>query len=341
MAQACPIWHEMAFCNAALAMATLPISDVDFLNTKRSLSLPTPVSKAILFLMVALLVASCAPIASVHAGNRLGVLAPFEGLYRRSGYNALAAVREALESAPDAWLPVALDTSRDPERAARKILAPRNTNAIVGPLTPNEAVLAYPALFGVDIHWLLPFAQVRGVPVAIDDPAWLTALVEQVATSVAPEYGVTRITIAGSDAILAIIQEDAVDAAFAAQLALPAAWIVSPEEVNDGDLVLWLGDAAEGVRFVSEVRAITPNAPVWLPIWAAGDIFVEHASVLPNWNWQGIQWGGWLPVDAQATESLTPVHAETLQVANVTRHAIADEAYDAGVWEFVSRPLQP
>ena len=69
-------------------------------------------------------------------------VAPFEGLYRRSGYAAWGAVRSAIDESPsDAidLLPVALDGTADAERTRRaiqKLLSDDSVKAIIGPLNP-------------------------------------------------------------------------------------------------------------------------------------------------------------------------------------------------------------
>jgi len=299
-------------------------------------------STATLILLFFLL-AGCAasPFTWIRTPSRIGLLAPFEGLYRQNGYNALAAMRGVVENDPGLKLPVALDTSRGAERAARKLLASRNSSAVVGPLTPAEAADARRALLGIDIRWLLPFAQIAGEPVAVDSPAWLVSLIEEVSSGPAADFGVSRLAIAGYAPVFTMINKADLESLLAEQVELPIVWVETPTDVEENDLLLWLGDAAEGVRFVAQVREASPQTPVWLPVWAAGDVFVAHANALPTWRWQEIMWGGWLPPAESNTETLTPSAAESALVAAATRQAIAYLYLAPGEWRFVTLPLQP
>lgn len=285
------------------------------------------------FLLI-LLLSGCA--GNIIEPNRLGLLAPFEGLYRQSGYNALASVRGVVEADPRLWLPVALDTSRGGERAALKLLAPGNTSAIVGPLTPNQAAQVYPALLDVDIRWLLPFAQTMGVPVAVDSPDWLLALMDAVASGPATKFDVSRIAIAGYDPLFTMINRNDLESLLADRIESPVEWVDAPDQVDAGDLLVWLGEAADGVRFISRVRERLPETAVWLPIWTAGSVFRDHADALPAWRWDRIEWGGWLPAEGWSAETLTPEMAEGMLVDASTRHAIAYEVFTPGQWQFVS-----
>jgi len=293
-------------------------------------------------LLLTLCLASCAfsPLTQINEPARVGLLAPFEGLYRQNGYTALASMRHVTDDDAGLWLPVALDTSRGAERAAQKILAPRNSSAIVGPLTPAEAADAYPAILGVDIRWLPPFAQVAGTPVPVDSPSWLVSLISEVASGPAVDLKVSRIAIAGFAPIFTMINMQDLETLLAEQVELPIVWVNEPAALREGDLLLWLGDAAEGVRFIAQVRETRPQTRAWLPIWAAGDIFVSHASALPDWRWQDLLWGGWLPVAEAEDKTLTPTSAESALVNVATLHAIAFDSFTPGEWRFVTFPMQ-
>ncbi|MFZ1771520.1 MAG: ABC transporter substrate-binding protein, partial [Caldilinea sp.] len=92
--------------------------------------------------MLGLVLAACT---DVRPLVKIGLIAPFEGLYRRTGYEALAAMRQALADAPTgpvAIIPLALDDSADPTRtvrAAEKLLVDPQVQAVVGPLSPALA----------------------------------------------------------------------------------------------------------------------------------------------------------------------------------------------------------
>src|SRR5688500_13064399 len=85
-------------------------------------------------LLAFLLVTGCT---SIRPIIKIGLIAPFEGLYRQSGYTALDAMRQAMaECTPPGMdvLPLALDDSGDParaQRAAQKLLIDPSVGAIV------------------------------------------------------------------------------------------------------------------------------------------------------------------------------------------------------------------
>jgi hypothetical protein len=85
-------------------------------------------------LILLLLLAGCTHIRPVH---KVALIAPFEGLYRERGYEALAALRAALSTCVPsgvAILPVALDDSGQSEKAARaaqNLLADPSVMAII------------------------------------------------------------------------------------------------------------------------------------------------------------------------------------------------------------------
>jgi hypothetical protein len=79
-------------------------------------------------LVLALLLAGCTDVRPVA---KIGLIAPFEGLQRRTGYAALESMRQAIVETPASAIgviPLALDDSADPlghSRAAEKLLATR------------------------------------------------------------------------------------------------------------------------------------------------------------------------------------------------------------------------
>lgn len=103
-----------------------------------------------------LLMSGCRPTPEV---TKIGLIAPFEGLYRESGYSALATMRGALADAGAAELailPLALDDGDDPlqaRRTAQKLRADPTVAAVIGPLTPWAAAGAADEL-GALANWI-------------------------------------------------------------------------------------------------------------------------------------------------------------------------------------------
>lgn len=301
---------------------------------------------AALCTIVVLVTTACAPLTNIQEPNRIVLLAPFEGLYRRSGYNALEAMRSVtahstLEATLEAssatnsheidGTPVAIDTSRDPLRAAEKALAPQNATAIVGPLTPADAALLFTALQKSGVDWYAPFAATENGFTTPNDPAWLKSLIAGVTPRAQAISEQSRILIAGWEPLSTIMQVEALSTS----AVTPVVLLEDPAEIQSDDLLLWLGDAAEGVRYIATIREQHPDLAIFLPYWAAGDVFVEHASAIDDWVWDGIEWGGWV-ARPEEDVTLTPAIAEWILVAAATK--AAQGANLAGI-EFYAAPL--
>lgn len=258
----------------------------------------------------------------------IGVLAPFEGLYRRSGYAALDAVRSEIDAATGSrvgLLPFALDTSRDASRAMEKMRV-TGTKAVVGPLTPQDGSAGATALAG--IPWFAPWAVSDD---GFEDPAeghWLSAQIEAVAED-AKSIGVRSLVAAG--------WEGAQLAEMEGELALPLTWADSPLAVRSGDGVLWMGDAAGAARFVSQVRDRLPGTPVWLAPWAVDPVFVEHLRATGFSDWSRLYWITWLDreyaVWAAAHKDGTPFTYLTEQAARQAIASVTGAPLPAQVWQ--------
>ena len=176
---------------------------------------------------------------------KIGLLAPFEGVYRQEGYDALAAMRAALsEQNPSGIdvLPLALDSSRDVASAAQKVLADPSVVTVVGPYWAVEGLSAR-QLFDGD-RWLHPFAP-------SGDANWAADAVDAAVAFAEGERH--TLVLAG----------------------IPTGWpqtnvgaVAGVDDVQAGDAVLWLGDAALGADFAQALWQRLPDAPIGL--YAAG-----------------------------------------------------------------------
>jgi branched-chain amino acid transport system substrate-binding protein len=230
-------------------------------------------------LLLALLMMSCTaraqalvvPFTSVRPVAQLGVLAPFEGIERRNGYAALDAVRSAVVAAPPARtgiIPLALDTSLDPARAAAKIAASTNVSAVVGPLTPQAGNLTAPAL--AEIPWFAPWAVSAQGFVAPQEHGWLEALAVVIGEA-AQAQSVQRLLVGGFPSAWEEILREGFGPSATIQFSSMPTGAAQP-----GDTLIWFGDGAEGAAASAALRAQTPNAPIWLAPWAVDDVYFEH-----------------------------------------------------------------
>lgn len=266
---------------------------------------------ALACLLLSLLATGCAPrvqalvtpFTSVRPVAQVGVLAPFEGVYRRSGYAALDAVRAAVTAAPPARtgiIPLALDTSRDAARAAAKIAASTNVAAVVGPLTPQAGAEAAPAL--ASRAWFAPYALTSNGFVPPQDARWMVALVEAVGKA-AQAQGAQRILVGGMPPELAPFLREGIGPIPTIQYWSPkASGLGAPVEPQPGDALLWLGSAVDGAAATHSVRMALPSLHIWLAPWAVDPVFFEHlaaaggmplASDIYSVMWTGPNYAAW------------------------------------------------
>ncbi len=146
-------------------------------------------------------------------------------------------------------MPLALDSSLDPVRAAAKIAASTNVRAVVGPLTPQEGAESAPALAG--IPWFAPWAVTAEGFVAPQESDWIEPLARALGEA-AQAQGAQRLLIGGMPAGWELIVREGFgplptiqyDAGKVYADDLPAN--VQPANVLPGDALLWLGSPAEG-----------------------------------------------------------------------------------------------
>lgn len=281
---------------------------------------------------------------------KIGLIAPFEGLYRESGYAALEAMRQALADCTPAGidvLPVALDDSGDPakaQRAAQKLLADPSVRAIVGPLllesVPAVATVITPT---AAIPWYIPpLVNPEG---GFGDPAnagWLTAQVEYVAANAPADHvlllglprewqlevhtSVSTTRVDNPDTALAILQE------------------TGTEDVA----LLWLGKPDTGARWLSKLQDFAPQVDFWLADQAGIAIFAAHAaSHSPNWErsrwliWTDVEYNQWSQPDGPAIQPSNATRYLTYRATCAALQSLGDTSSSAlGEWELQSRPIE-
>lgn len=212
---------------------------------------------------------------SVQPVVKIGLLAPFEGLHRRTGYAALTAMRLAIQETPStvAMLPLAMDEGVDAQRAqraAQKLLLSTEVGALIGPATPElfdavGAVLAQSAL-----PWYIPFAPSPPATSALSAPSqeWLLPLLRAVATAEAAR-GAQRLVVAGGHTEWPV----------ATALALPLLHSDQIEQVGAGDAVFWLGSPEAGAAYLHALRTRTSNVPFWLGPQGDDPVFAEQVAI--------------------------------------------------------------
>ncbi len=216
--------------------------------------------RILFYLLFSLSLLSCS---STRPVVKIGLLAPFEGLHRESGYEALSAMRAALADYPlekFEALPLAMDTSADPaqaRRAAVKMLRDDSVVAVVGPLQARQVSAVAEVMAASDVKW-----QPQTRPASVKTAQ---SLIEAILV----EISGNNIAVAGLD----------------------FGWPQNPAEewssktgksitIVDGamagaaaDAVLWLGSAADGAAFLGRLRMQSLTVPFWTTAIAGDPVF--------------------------------------------------------------------
>lgn len=249
--------------------------EIERLGAEPTLSISKSLHLFFSLLLLVLLLPSCT---SVRPIVKIGLLAPFEGVHRQSGYAALTAMRQAIaDFAPVdvAMMPVALDdaaASDQTERAARKLLQDRSLQALIGPYSPPLLQQLQPLLIDAGVPWLMPLAidPMLGFvqPDLAGGWAWplLTAAVEQAA-----QEGRQRLVLAGWTLGWPPLTDDQARTAFALPL------LISDQitDIQPEDAVFWLGSPEAGASYLTMLRAHDPTIPFLLGPQADSPIFTE------------------------------------------------------------------
>lgn len=288
--------------------------------------------------LVAALVSGCT---STRPVVKVGLIAPFEGLYRESGYAALGAMRAAFtECAPPGVnvVPVALDDSADPAkalRAAQKLLVDPAVVAIVGPMTPATTAAVQPVLGAQARPWVAPPAvDPAGGFAAPTSSAWLRELL---ATAHLDQPS-GRIIIAGLPATLA---SNWVGDGSTIRMEASAELAALEEILTPRDGVLWMGDAAHGAAWLNAQRAGGLAPAFWLGNLVGGDVFAAHlapqtaadAPVRPPVHW--LVWG-----PSHYNQQLA-TNAPALPIAELTFAATCTALDEIGETIGVTQPPSP
>jgi hypothetical protein len=263
--------------------------------------------------------------------TKIGLIAPFEGLYRATGYASLEAMRAALDDAGAtelAILPLAQDDGDDPQQAqrtARKLLADPAVVAVVGPLTPWAAAGAVEELASAPL-WHTPFALMPDAgfvdPAATTEwaDAWLAATAQAIRLQDA-----TRLVLAGWTP--GWPERNAAEWTDVAQM--PVLLSDDPAAIEPGDAVLWLGPAAEGATYYNSLRRTHESAPLWLTPQGANSVFAAHANSPSN-----VYWTIWAPVEYNAEHAPNiPASPEAQLIYLATRQALQHLTSDSSLPE--------
>jgi len=222
-------------------------------------------ARVVFRLVFSLFLLSCS---SMRPVVKIGLLAPFEGLHRESGYEALSAMRAALADYPlDEFeaLPLALDTSADPaqaRRAAAKLLRDGSVAAVIGPLQVRQVFAVADIMAASDVDWRPPTA-----------PATAEAARALVRAFILKMSG-QNIVVAGLDSGWPLISEEELSSDTGKTVTI----IEGETAAAAADGVLWLGSAPEGAAFLGRLRLQSRTIPFWTTAIAGDPVF--HSLLL-------------------------------------------------------------
>jgi hypothetical protein len=275
----------------------------------KSICNPQYALRMIFLTLIALLPLACSPLRPVA---KIGLLAPFEGLYRRTGYLALDAMRMALADQPVGpidLLPLALDDTLDPVRSAQKLLADGSVRAVVGPFSWAHISQVQPIFAATP--WVVPFAvdPAGGFVGGAAGADWLHPLI-----LAAAEMALTL----QCDRLLIIGWPPAWRADLLAEwsTAVPVVTTNTLATIEPADAVLHLGAPAMAAADLAELRTIAPAVPFLLGPQGEDPVFTEQSSMLDQ-----VFWLGWID---SAYEAWAATHQPSTPLAYGVYRATAE-----------------
>lgn len=278
-----------------------------------------------LVILCAVVLASCGgptmgpanPARSIRPVTKIGLIAPFEGLYRRSGYEALTAMRAAIsdhsaliQSAKVDILPLALDDSGHPANAARtakKLVADPAVAAVIGPISPSTKRAASDTLNEQRLFWVPPY--LAGQPEAV----WLRQLLLAV-NAAAKGQGAERLVVYGerdewSQAANSLLPTEPL-------LAVEFVDQLQAEAIRATDAVLFLGTPADAATALSLLRQHHTDVPFWMGPQGGDPIFFERAARVDGVCWATVldsEYDEWRTQNEPSTPAAYQVYRATVE----------------------------
>lgn len=273
---------------------------------------------------------------NVRPVAKIGLIAPFEGLERRTGYAALAAMRQAIAEAPPhtvGIIPLALDDSADPTRAhrtAEKLFRDPQVKAIVGPLTPMLTASVSDTLAAAALPWFAPYAvnPEGGFADPRSDDRWARGLTAAVGAAVRRQ-GATALVLAGD--AQGWPTWDA--ATWSAIAGLPVRRLTGADSatktLSAGDAIFWLGDADAAAAFLNALPTELAEVPFWLGPAGGDPILTEHAKIdrkLYWLTWSSLPYNDWAATHSPSTPFAYLVYQATRAAIEAVTGAAATTA---------------
>lgn len=240
----------------------------------------------LVLLTLALLSSGCQDVRPVV---KIGLIAPFEGLYRRTGYEALAAMRQAIAHVSPhtiAVVPLALDDSATPERAqraAQKLQVDPQVRAIVGPLTPALTAAVADVLGDAERPWIVPYAvnPEGGFASPVHATAWAEGLIAAVGAAV-QRQGADALAMAGDASGWPAWDETR----WSAITGLPTRFLHDDgASLQPGEAIVWLGAADEAAAFLNAMSDRGEDILFWLGPAGGDPVLAERLQIDSKLYW--------------------------------------------------------
>ena len=218
--------------------------------------------------------------------GKVGIIAPFEGLYRNTGYGALDSVRQAISDCAPAdanLVPLALDDSAQPfaaERSARKMLVDPAVVGIIGPFSLDTLEAVTPHLAGGGPIWAYAAAVTREGALAntAGGLGWLSDLVVAIANRAASAGASSTIVAGVPPAWIAEVEAD-VDAS---AVEVPVRFRVGDLDLADigaSEALIWLGEPHLAAVIADELASVQPDAAFWMGPSGGDPVFSARSQI--------------------------------------------------------------
>ena len=241
-------------------------------------------------LSLLLIAVACTPVRPVA---KVGLVAPFEGLYRRTGYAALGAVRRAVEDcSPDhtAVLPLALDDSAQPHksrRAAQELLADPTVAAVIGPFTLDTVAAVEATLSQGAPAWVVPIAIDASGQFAAPGHGrtWLADFILRV-WDLAQAQGADSLVVAGLPrAWEEPVMQQVSLAKSHDEIAFANSTAIDFGSFAPNSAFLWLGQTHLGVPLAAAMHEAQPDAAFWTGPSVENALFTERNTATGPLFW--------------------------------------------------------
>ena len=287
----------------------------------------------LIFVLLTFWLAACTDIRPVA---KIGLLAPFEGLYRRSGYEALAAMRQAIGDSPAGqigFIPLALDDSADPQRTLRstqKLLVDNQVRAVVGPLSPALATTSGQFLENSAVPWFAPYAvqPAGGFADPLASEQWAAGLIAAAGAAAQRQGAASLVLAGGADGWPAWD-----DARWSAEAGAPVRTLSTDpgaiDSIRSDEAIFWLGAADAAAAFLATLPPRLDAIPFWLGPAGGDPVLAERVEIdrkLYWLAWSNVHYNDWAASHSPSTPSAFLVYEATrAAIASVTGAAPASD----------------